>query len=350
MKRWPLVLALTLLAGTSGASATHAATGDWVDSLGEKIARIDADTPGRLGVYVKHLGDGQAISYGAERLWYLASTIKVPVAVVLLQKVEEGELSLDEQLTLKQSDYVDGAGDLLWHEPGTRLSLGTLLKKMLEDSDSTATDMLIRHIGEEELFARTRELAGPEGFSKITTILQVRYDAYRELHPSAEQLSNMDFIRLKNASPGEERYKALVSKLPTSGDLQATSIEEAFERYYERNLNSGTLEAFGELLEKIVRGELLSAQHTDLVLRHMENITTGERRIKAGLPPGTPFAQKTGTQIGRACNVGVIHPRSNGGEQAVIIAACMEKHDAVREAEQAFKQLGESLAQARLID
>jgi beta-lactamase class A len=51
--------------------------------------------------------------------------------------------------------------------------------------------------------------------------------------------------------------------------------------------------------------------HTALVLDAMERITTGDRRIKAGLPAGVSFAQKTGTQISRACNVGVVHPRED---------------------------------------
>jgi beta-lactamase class A len=48
-----------------------------------------------------------------------------------------------------------------------------------------------------------------------------------------------------------------------------------------------------------------------MILSHginMREIATGTHRIQAGLPPGTAFAPKTGTQLERACNLGVIDP------------------------------------------
>lgn len=345
MAGWRSRAAVLLTGILLAAPALPASSGsDWDSMLSERISGIDRETPGNLGVYVKHLGDGRTLNHSADRHWYLSSTTKVPVAIALLQQVEEGLVSLDETLILQESDYVDGAGDLLWQEPGGHFTLRTLLEKMLTDSDSTATDMLIRMMGEDELNHRVRTRMVPDGFEPLTTILQVRYDAYAELHPSVAGLSNMDFVRLKVASPGQERLQALVDQLPVGlHELQAESIEEAFERYYQRNLNSSTLEAFGLLLERLVRGELLSEAHTDLVLGLMENISTGDHRIKAGLPQDTPFAQKTGTQVQRACNVGVIHPRSDQAEDAVVVAACVEGYDNISDAEQIFQQVGTSI-------
>lgn len=339
---------LWLMLGLALAAAAAASpSADWPRALANELARIEADTPGSLGVYVKHLGDGHSVGHDAERLWYLASTVKVPVAIALLQLVEEGVLSLDETLTLQRSDYVDGAGDLLWQQPGTRYSLRQLLQKMLENSDSTATDMLIRRIGVQELNRRIRASMVEDGFEPFTTILQVRYDAYGELHPSVRQLSNMDFIRLKAAAPGRERLQALLTWLPVGEpDLRTPNIDAAFERYYARGLNSGRLDAFGHLLEKLVRGELLSAPHTALVLDHMQNISTGDNRLKAGLPAGVPFAQKTGTQIGRACNVGIVRPASAQLAQTVIVAACSERHGPVSAGEAALAAVGEALVRS----
>lgn len=325
------------------------APGELLNSgLQEKIGQIDEETPGNLGVYIKNLENGQIVNYNADRLWYLASTVKIPLAIAILQKVEKGELSLDDELTLDESDKVDGSGDLIWQEPGTTYTIETLLSKMLKNSDSTATDMLIRFVGADRLNRQIRENMVSEGLEPITTILQVRYDAYGEMHENAANLSNLEIISLKGVVSLSERLNELLRLLSIDeNNLQAPTIVEAFERYYERKLNSGRLDTMGLLLERLLEGELLSEEHTGLLLDIMEGATTGDRRIKAGLPEGTRFSHKTGTQIGRACNTGVVYPQN--GEKPIIVAACMEKHLAVREAEEAFEKIGRSLAETWLL-
>lgn len=312
----------------------------WVAPLAASVEAIDRDTPGALGVYVRHLGDGGMLDHHSDRPWYLSSTIKVPVAIAVLQLADEEALSLDEELVLAETDFVDGAGDLLWQEPGARYAIGTLLEKSVRNSDSTATDMLIRRIGEDELNRRIQAWV-PDGFGPVTTILQVRYDAYGLLHPGVAGLSNMDLVRLKNAAPGAERLQALATRLGAdASDFALGSIEEAFERYYASGTNSATLQAFGRLLEQLVEGRLLSEAHTRLLLDHMQAITTGDDRIRAGLPDDADFAQKTGTQLDRACNVGIVGPDSDA---ALVVAACMEGFGEIAVAEAALRDVGAAL-------
>jgi beta-lactamase class A len=320
------------------ATKTEAA---WVAALRQRVAAIDDETPGNVGLFLHHLGDDATVAHAADRPWYLSSTVKVPLAIAVLQLVEQGELSLDESLVLEQSDFVDGAGDLIWQEPGGRYTIGALIEKSVVDSDSTATDMLVRRIGEDALNARIAQWLPDGGFGPITTILQVRYDAYGELHPGVAKLDNMALVKLRNAEAGAPRLAALAAALgvPPS-ELGAPSIDEAFERYYRGANNTATLPAFGALLAKLVRRELLSDAHTDLLLGHMKRITTGARRIRAGLPADVEFAQKTGTQLARACNMGVIDP---DGDAPIVVAACIEKYDALESAERAFQSIGAAI-------
>lgn len=307
---------------------------DWSERLQGEFAAIDAESDGALGVYVKRLGDGEEASYQGERAWYLSSTTKVPVAVFLLRQVERGEISLDQEAILKETDFVDGAGELQRMKPGTRVSVRRLLRNMLVQSDSSATDILVRLLGEEALNDFLEEMGG---FSRFTTILQVRFDAYGELHPKATSLTNLDFIALKREKGFSRRRAAFARKIGVDEeDLQAPSLEEAFERYYRRGINSGSLTGYGKFLERLVRGELLSSQHTKLLLSHMQSITTGERRLKAGFPEGAVFAQKTGTQVRRICNMGVLDPVV----KRVVIAACVEKFSNQAAAERVLRRVG----------
>jgi beta-lactamase class A len=307
----------------------------WVPGLHERIALLDQRTLGELGVYIKHLGDGRELEYQAERYWYLASAIKAPVAVVVLQRVDAGELSLDEQLTLRETDKVDGAGSLVWQEAGSRYSIKTLLEEMLQKSDSTAADMLIRKLGESELNSRVQAL-GIDGFGRITRVQQVRYELYGELHPEADRLSNQDLVQLAGL-PREQRAASVARLLGSDAQaLDAESLEQAYQRYYDRRLNSSTLKAYGALLEKLVRGELLSAQSTEQLFKMMGIDQYHAYRLEAGLPRTRPFIHKTGTQFRRACHMGVIDPRQ---KNAIIVAACTE-HIEQDEAAQVLKQLG----------
>lgn len=352
-------VAIAVLAGCGGRTPgtsveTTPADGDarqaaeaaapWRDALAERIRQIDEDMPGNFGVYVKDLASGAVVEHHADRPWYLASTVKVPVAMAVLAEVEAGRLTLEQEVELRETDYVDGAGDLVWQEPGASFSVATLIGKSIENSDSTATDMLIRLVGERRLARYLDDWT--DGFDTLTTILQVRYDAYGQLHPAVKDLDNRQIVSLRQADAGESRLQALARLLDVErGDLRMDSMEEAFERYYATGKNSATLEGFGVLLERLVAGELLNEAHTRRLLDHMRRITTGDRRISAGLGSGVEFAQKTGTQAARACNVGIVHAKENA---RLLVAACAEKFDELAQAEQAFRALGQALVETVL--
>lgn len=342
-----LVFVGALLLTPTWATASAAPPADWTDDLAERLAGIDAETEVDIGVHVRHLDGGETVDHRTDRPWYLASTIKVPLAVAVMQRAEDGDLDLDERLELAESDWVDGSGDLLNAEPGSHHRIDELVGRSLRDSDSTATDMLIRRLGEDAFNEQIKERMVADGFGPITTILQVRHDAWPEVHPDAANLSNLDFIDLKTVAPAE-RYAMVLDKLDLdAGEARADSMRAAFERYYERGKNSGDLRVFGDLLEKLVDGELANEAHTQEILEHMLDITTGDRRIQAGLPPDTPFAQKTGTQVARACNVGVVHPRDE--QRAVAVVACVEDFADLGDAENAFRMIGEALEQSDVL-
>ncbi|MEX0661368.1 MAG: serine hydrolase [Balneolaceae bacterium] len=314
----------------------------WDVNLQDQLKQIDDEFSGSVGVYVKHLGDGATVNYQTDRDWYLASTVKIPIGIAILQKVEEGELSLDDELVVKESDFVDGSGDLMWQDPGISYSLLELLTRMIRDSDSTATDILIRFLEEEKLNEHIRERIISDGIEPITTILQVRYDAYGEIHENAANLTNMNIIELKGVTPMASRFDELLRILEINeNDILVNSIPDAFEQYYQRKLNSGSLEAMGVMLEKLAEGEYLNEEHTTILLDIMKSVTTGTRRIQAGLPDGTEFAHKTGTQIGRACNMGIVYLED---KDPVVVAACAENYGELREAEEVFEKVGRTVS------
>ncbi|RYF30222.1 MAG: serine hydrolase, partial [Comamonadaceae bacterium] len=139
----PLLLLLLTFA-----TAEPAAAADWREALRQQVERIDKDSPGTVGVYVKRLDNGETLSYGADRFWYLGSTVKVPIAITVLQQVDAGKLKLNDRRVLQEGDRIE-AGRLVWNRAGTPVPVDELLKRMLGESHNTAANMLIRTVGEE---------------------------------------------------------------------------------------------------------------------------------------------------------------------------------------------------------
>lgn len=339
-----LLLPLLLLGAGPARSA------GWEAELRQRIERIDRATPGTLGVYVKRLDRGEAFSHGAERMWYLGSTTKVPIAVAVLQQVDAGRLRLSDALAVEETDKIDGPGELVWGRTGARHSVDSLLRRMLDVSDNTAATMLVRAVGEDALNRSATAAAGGRGFGRLTSLAQVRYDVYAELHPQARALGNRQLVEIAAAPIGPKRVEAVRRALDVpAAELRTRSLDEAYARYYRTERNSATLEAYGGMLEQLVRGRLLQPGTTRALFDYMKFDIPGDYRFQGGLPKDVRFIHKTGTQHRRACHAGVISPQ-DGGARAIVVATCAADLDEQREAGAIFRQVGQAVTQALLRD
>ncbi len=321
---------------------------DWPARLEARLVALEAGFDGELGVHVRPLGEQARFGWRDEEDWYLASLVKIPVAVELLARAEAGELTLDEQLVLRERDYVDGAGPTNWAEPGTALTLRELLVPMLTVSDNTATDMLIERLGLEAVNRRARSLvANPEALGPITPLVEVRREAYGQLHPGAHSLTGMDFILLRQVEEDEARLDALAETLgePRSA-LELPSLDAAFAAYYASGLNAGRLDAFAELLAAIGEGRALGPAATGELLAIMSATTSGEDRLKAGLGPDIRFAHKTGTQHRRSCDAGIAAYGEGAGERRVVVVACTRGERKVEPAERLLYDIGRAIRES----
>ena len=79
--------------------------------------------------------------------WRSASMIKVFILACVMEQYKNGDIDIDEIMTLKSSDKVGGAGILAGYSTGSQLSLREILKLMITESDNTATNMVIDRVG-----------------------------------------------------------------------------------------------------------------------------------------------------------------------------------------------------------
>ncbi|GHD04751.1 hypothetical protein GCM10007320_65960 [Pseudorhodoferax aquiterrae] len=334
-----------LLATLSPLEAARA--DDWRDRLGAEIERLDQGSPGRLGVYVKRLRDGSVFDHGADRSWYLGSTAKVPIAVAVLQQVDAGRLQLDTEVVLRETDKVDGSGPLVWNKVGQSYPIDTLLARMLGDSDNTAANMLVRVVGVEALNRSAQDAFGRDEIGELTDFTAVRRAVYARLHPDAGELSHRQLVEVA-AAPMPQRAEAVRRALALPAGALRSDIDEAYAGYYAEGRNSATLVGYGAMLERLVRGELLSPASTERLFQAMKFGTRGSYRLEAGLPRSLRLIHKTGTQHQRACHMGVLQPQ-DGGRDATVVAVCAAELDEQRAAGRLFEAVGRAIAATALV-
>jgi len=107
-------------------------------------AKITKSNP-NISVYIVNLRDGASIGINERSGFPPASLNKIPIAILILKRVERGELSLDTMIEINDSDRTSPPGDL-YKTKEKSLPLKVLLEKMIRDSDSTAFKVLRRNL------------------------------------------------------------------------------------------------------------------------------------------------------------------------------------------------------------
>ncbi len=347
LMQFALWMVLPLLA----AAAAHAATTEplWAKGLGERLLEVQRRSGGVLGVYVHHLERDEAFSFQGHDPWYLASGVKVPVAIAVLRDIEAGELALSSTVRLLPTDFVDGAGRTNHHAAGSQLTVSFLLEQMILYSDNTATDVLIRKVGLDRVNAVANELFDTTSFV-MTPLAEVRRMAYGMFDPRASELTSEQLLTLRRAEAGSARVLQLAGILGVAPEeLLVPDMDTAFDAYYARLVNTASLAEYARMLQKLVEGDALGERGTQYLLDLTSRITTGRNRIQAALPAGSRFAHKTGTQHRRACDMGIVTTEVGDDDIDVIVVACIRDVDRQAHSERALREVGAALVESGVI-
>jgi beta-lactamase class A len=107
--------------------------------------------PGAGAFEVLDLSSGLVAGYNANASMPAASTIKVAIMVEVFKKLEAGAFALNDRVALRASDRDDGSGDLSFAPSGSTYTISDLLARMIDVSDNTAANMLIRKVGRQNI-------------------------------------------------------------------------------------------------------------------------------------------------------------------------------------------------------
>jgi beta-lactamase class A len=284
-------LASWLLPGARSAhAAPQPADPQPAEALARAFAEIEGHVGGRLGVAVLDTGSGLSADLRGDERFPLCSTFKWLAAAALLSRVDAGTESLGRPIGIRAQDIITYSPATEKHVGGT-MTLGEICAAAITLSDNTAGNLMLGALG------------APEAVTEYARSLGDPMTRLDRTEPT-----------LNDVPPGDPRDTT--TPLSMLGDLQAVLVGEA----------------------------LSEASRAQLIAWLLAN-TTGETRLRAGLPSTWRVGDKTGTCNANTANdVGIVWPPDRA---PILIAAYLAETTASREAQNAaLADVGRAVAAA----
>lgn len=204
------------------------------------LQAVESMAGGRLGFAMLDSGSGRLTGYRMDERFGLCSTFKLPLAGLVLQAIDRGELKRDARIAIRKADLVPHA-PATGKAVGTSLPILTLAEAAQKSSDNVAANLLMR------------ELGGPAGVT-------------RRLRALGDDVTRID------------RWEPELNQV-SANDPRDTS----------------TPRAMANTVATLLLGKALRPSSQALLARWMVDTQTGQHRLRAGVPRGWRAGNKTGT-------------------------------------------------------
>lgn len=240
-KRFFLFL-LVLVIKAASADSTHSIKcTDNLNCFQEKLGQLEKEANGRLGVYAINTANHQKLEYRADERFPFCSTSKVIVVSAMLKKSEKNPELLQKKIMYTSQD-IEKSGYIPITEKSLDqgMTIAELGKAAIEYSDSGAMNLLINQLGGLEPVNEYAKSIGDPAF---------RIDRFEP--------------DINSAIPGDHR-------------------------------DTTTPTAMGASLQKLTLGDALQSPQRELLLDWLKNNTTGNFKIRAGVPKNWIVGDKTG--------------------------------------------------------
>jgi len=195
------------------------------EKLKDRLENIVAGLDGRIGVYVHHLSNGEAVTINEDNLFPTASLVKVPVLLSVFAHIEEDTLKYTDEIVLHDSLRTPGSGLLTSFKPGARIRVSEAIMLMLTVSDNTAAHWLEDLMGgpavvndwlEAQGFKKTRINSGVEGREDAGERYGWGQSTPREMAAMLIRIRNGNIV---SRAASEEMYRELTRSYWDGGAL-----------------------------------------------------------------------------------------------------------------------------------
>lgn len=240
---WPVIAGI-LVIYTAAGLVLGAENVPSQEALRREVGAIARSIDGKLGVALMGLETRETFLFNGNDRFPMQSVYKFPLAMAVLDRVDQGRLSLSQAVHVAPADLLPDTWSPLRDanpQGDFDLALSELVRVTVSKSDNSGCDILFRMLG------------GPPAV-----------DAY---------VHGLGVKGMAIAATEAEMHRVRDSQ---------------FSNWCEPAAMAGLLDLF-------FQGRTHAAASRDFLMRLMLETATGPKRIKGLLPPGTPVAHKTGT-------------------------------------------------------
>jgi beta-lactamase class A len=126
--------------------------------LAAQVQSIVAEHHGNVALFAENLKTHQTVSVLPDTPVQTASVIKLAILYEALEQIRNGKASFDDRLTLTAADQVPGSGVIRLFDAPLTLTFKDVLTMMIIMSDNSATNLVIDHLGLENIDSRIAKL------------------------------------------------------------------------------------------------------------------------------------------------------------------------------------------------
>lgn len=237
-----------------------------------KLADLEP-TNGRLGAYVFDTATGQGFGFRRDERFAMCSTFKLSLAAYCLRESQAGRIDLDRELAFTAADILPASPITSAQVAVGKMPIAALIEAAQVNSDNTAANLVLRHIG------------GPEVLTRF----------WRTLGDRVTRLDSFE-VELNRTGPGDVR-------------------------------NTTTPESAARAVAQILTGPVLTLANRGRLSDWMARSENGTKRVRAGLPRDWRAGDKPGTGVfpdmpTKINDIAVLYPPD--GRPPLIVAAFFE--------------------------
>ncbi len=290
-RRFTGTVLMTSLAGLMGVRMAAADPHGRALAFEQRLARIEADIGGRLGVAMLDTASGLQAGRRQDERFPLCSTFKFLAAAALLARQDRGEDHLSERVVFSAADLVEYSPVTEGRVGGTGMTLADICEAAVTRSDNTAGNLMLARLG------------GPAGLTAFVRSLgdrQTRLDRYE--------------TALNEARPGDPR-------------------------------DTTTPAAMLADMRELLLGTALSPASREQLTAWLVANETGDARLRAGLPTAWRIGDKTGSgERGTANDIAILWPTAR--EPVLVTVYLTGSETDMNRRNAAVAEVGAALAEA----
>lgn len=129
-------------------------------NLEKKIKAFLGSNSKKVGLVYFDINTKKFIKINEDKQFVAASTIKVPINMLMYDMIQEKKIDINEKLEFEECDYEEGAGILQGKDLSKPIAIKTLSDYSIKYSDNIAINMILRKVGNENKYDYIEKIIG----------------------------------------------------------------------------------------------------------------------------------------------------------------------------------------------